>query len=287
MAIDERPRMYYKVADAKKLLLTQNTSSDLVERLNDLIQEAGELLEIQTRRRFDRRIQGIRRDGRDASHGGNVYEGNVLDTGDDLQELISVANGDGTSIALEHVELRRSRNAKYYSGVALINNTLAWTSDPDNIRRSSILLSGIWGYGGVWRTATTLTADISSSATSIAVAAFSTALERDMLIRIGSEMLYLEATATVSPLTVSRAQNGSTAAAHLNGATVYEFEPEPLVRRYIKRVIQWYSELDKSPLYGTVQVGDISVPVDMTTMPKDAAQIIDMLSRVNTIGSQR
>lgn len=283
--IDERPRSYLKIADAKKLLNTQNTSSSFEDKLLDLILEASRLLETETNRRFDRRFETVRRSARAAGNGGDVYDSNVLEAGDDLQAVSSITNGDGVAIDLDDIELRRSRGAAFYSGIALLTNSIQWASDPNNLRRSPIAINGIWGYGGRWRAVTTLSATITDSATSIAVGAI-TGLEQELLIKVGDELMIVEITPTASPITVERGVNGSTATAHNIGATLYEFEPDYVARRFIKRIVQWYSELDKSPLYGTVQVGDISAPIDITAIPKDAAQILKALTRPLSIGNQ-
>lgn len=287
--MNERPRSYLKVSEAKRLIHTTNTSEALEERLLDLIFEASALLERLTGRRFDRRLEGRYRSGRAMANGGHVYDGNVISTGDDLQALASVTNGGGASIDLNSLELRRSPGAAYYAGVALMSNSIAWESDPDGLRQEAVLITGEWGYGGRWKLISTLgAAVVSTSATSITVQTDAHAnFEQEMLLKIDSEYLIVDNNEGATPaVNVERGVNGTEAATHLINAPIYTFEPDRVVQRFIKRVVQWYDALDDAPLYGTVQVGDISVPVDLTSIPKDVTALTETLSRIHTIGRQ-
>lgn len=98
-------------------------------------------------------------------------------------------------------------------------------------------VTGVWGYhsdyANAWENITTLSAGITSSATSVAVT-LATNLSEGNLIRIDDEYMEITAIAT-NTLTVKRAQNGTTAVAHLNGASVAIFLVEPEIARICAR----------------------------------------------------
>jgi hypothetical protein len=92
-----------------------------------------------------------------------------------------------------------------------------------------------------------------------------------MVLRIGTEYLYVEALSGTGNLTaaVSRAYNGSIAAAHDTGTAIYRWKALPAVQSCIVRLIQLALEQDKSPTFGQRVIGDFTFPTTVDSYPKD------------------
>lgn len=153
----------------------------------------------------------------------NEIDPRTLKLDADLLEVISVVNGDGTTIPSTEYALR-PRNASPYIYIRLVDNsTYYWASDGAGDTHDVIAITGIWGfhnrYASAWLIGSTLAEDLETSETSIDVASGTLFAVGD-LIRFGNELGYLSAKAT-NTLTSTRAENGSTAATHLTSANVY------------------------------------------------------------------
>lgn len=138
----------------------------------------------------------------------------------------------------------------------------------------SISVTGLWGYGGQWAdTGTTLNGAISSTSATTFTSSAGASLEAGMMLKADSEQMYVESISS-NTITVTRGCNGTTAATHLTGATVYRWQSQDSVQNLMTRILMWRAEQDKAPLFGQVTVGDITFPVDVSSTPKD---IIDNL----------
>jgi hypothetical protein len=93
--------------------------------------------------------------------------------------------------------------------------------------QQTLLIAGQWGYVNDTLSVTTSDAISSTTATSASVTSAS-ALGPAQTILVDSEQLYITAISG-NTLTVERAVNGTTAATHSGGATVYKYDYPPLV----------------------------------------------------------
>lgn len=139
----------------------------------------------------------------------------------------SVVKIDGTTLATTDYELQRPDERYPYTDLKLETSAL-----PIN---DVLTITGLWGYrsyyeSAAWSTAGALASDITASATSMTLAG----LSAGALLKIGTE--FCRATAVSgSTVTLQRGVNGTTAAAHLTGATVSVFVPEPTIQRAAAR----------------------------------------------------
>ena len=93
--------------------------------------------------------------------------------------------------------------------------------------QQTLLIAGQWGYANDTLSVTTSDAISSTTATSVSVTS-ATDLGPAQTILIDSEQLYITAISG-NTLTVERGVNGTTAATHSGGATVYKYDYPPLV----------------------------------------------------------
>lgn len=248
----------------------------------DLLAGASSLIESQCDRRFDHRIETINHDARQQASGGDVV-GRALVLRDDLLSVTEIVNNGVTLAPSDYLLIPQGNRAPCKTLIQLTQTYSAWTW-ADSRPYDAIGVTGIWGYGGRWKLAGTLTASLGAGDLAITASA-PTALENRGVIRIDDEYLTIDEYVTANPLTVERAVNGSAAAAHSNGAAIYKFIPDALVTRLCLRLARWLNALSESPLVGVVSVGDYEQPIDLTAIPQDAKGMIDLLKRKESIGA--
>ena len=98
--------------------------------------------------------------------------------------------------------------------------------------QQTLLITGKWGYTGDTISVTTTDAISSTTATTISVAS-GTALSPAQTILIDSEQFYITAISG-NTLTVERGVNGTTAATHSSGVSVYKYDYPSLVSQACK-----------------------------------------------------
>jgi len=182
-----------------------------------------------------------------------------------------------TSIGIEDAAITtgyslRPRNADVLGNNAYrvirldVYGSQTWTavSDP----WEAIEITGTWGYGGSWvLTGATLGANMAIDATTF-TSSSGTLVEIGQTLKIDSEYLRITDVSGTT-VTVLRAINGSTAAAHTSGTVIYEWSAEPLVKAQIERLVLWKLQQQQSPLAGQVVIADMSFPVSNDGVPKD------------------
>jgi hypothetical protein len=152
----------------------------------------------------------------------DVPDDGILRLDEDLLEVITLTNGDTTTIAgTDYIEMP-ANNTPYW-GIKLKGSSgLSWQPDSDGNVEGVISLLGVWGYHNhyylAWRIASTLAEDLDTTETGVDVAD-GTAFAVGNLLRVGSELGYVSNIAT-NTLTSTRGENGSTAATHLTAAAV-------------------------------------------------------------------
>lgn len=237
-----------------------------------LILEMTEMLQTMCDRRFDEWIGTRYYTARRLSDGGDLLSARELQLDRELQTLTALTI-DGTSITPAQVRLMPLNGAYkawlYLKDTAELSTFLTGANDPVGC----ITVTGVWRHSGEWKnTGATISAGLNDSATTIAVSSVAS-LERDMVIRLDSEYALITGIAATT-LTLERGYNGSTAAAHLSGATVYRFKPGEAAKMAVKGMAQWWYEYRKSPLFGSVVIGDFNYAMLPESFPKQVLSII-------------
>jgi hypothetical protein len=114
-------------------------------------------------------------------------------------------------------------------------SNICWTWDANAESMGVIPLTGIWGYHNRytlrgWYAATTLSGAEDATTDTWAVADGS-AITQDMIVRVDNELAIVESCINNSIVVYQRGENGSTAATHDNGSTVYVWRPMPDIRQ--------------------------------------------------------
>lgn len=151
----------------------------------------------------------------------------TLELDDDLLEVITLANGDGTSITSTQYDLG-PRNQSPYREIRLKDNVaVQWLTTTTGNFHNVIAVTALWGYHPrylqAWRNATTLSADVTDTTSTTFTVTSAATFAVGNLIRLDNELSYLSAVSTT--LTGTRGENYSTAATHSSGINVYVWQP--------------------------------------------------------------
>jgi hypothetical protein len=174
---------------------------------------------------------------------------------DDLLELTTLANGDGTTVPLNNVILLPD-DAPAGALLLIAGSSFIWTQTP--VQAATV--TGIWGWHDRWASAWRDSSDtvqnnpLSSSATSITVADTDGTdiagepprFQVGHLLKIESEYLRVLAVNTATNvLTVLRGVNGTTAASHILNTPIYTYQPSPDIAAIaLTRAAQLYRQPD-------------------------------------------
>ncbi|MBZ0275374.1 MAG: hypothetical protein K8I60_04485 [Anaerolineae bacterium] len=186
---------------------------------------------------------------------------------EDLLELLTLTNGDGSSITLGdviHLPARGVIAALRLTG----GNAFTWQTSPFN----AITVTGIWGWhedwDSAWRDSADTVADnpLTASAVTVTVsdadgideAGLAPRFQAGQMLRIEEEYLrVLVVDATANTLAVQRGVNGTTAAGHIQGTPITVYQPSADVALLTLRYAAW---LYKEPDTGSLR----AAPEDMT-----------------------
>jgi len=194
------------------------------------------------------------------------------------EELLTVWDGDYSTQADADYMISPLDNSPITDLVRLNGNTWLASGATSSQQVNAIKVTGFTGYrylySEAWKTGSTLTGNIISSATSIAVTS-GTPFSAGMLLRIDSEFIELTGVST-NTLTVVRGVRGTTSASHSSGANVEYYIPEPVITRAVTRYASYM--LKRQGNFSTYTVdalgGASTMPSDM---PTEVKNILDEL----------
>lgn len=210
---------YKAYATARGQTATTDTTDDGV--VVDLLEKSSRDLEDWTLRQYHPTIETRLYD---------VPEGNQLWLDEDLLAVITLTNGDGTVITSGDYILQPANLTPKYCIELKDSSSVTWQANSSGSNKQVISLLGWWGYRKqftqrAWALGGTLGAALNASSTSLVMTA-GHSLTAGHIIKIDSEILNLSATGSTSATALARGDNGSTAAAHDNGSSVYIWKPQ-------------------------------------------------------------
>lgn len=252
---------YKNYVTARGQTSTTDATDDAVIEL--LLKMASRYIDEQTGRRFYPFVQTRYYD---------VPKGRVLALDSDLLQVISLVNGDGTTLASTEYTLK-PRNETPYQFIRLQDDsTYYWASNSAGDTHDVIAVTGIWGYHNkydlAWLLGSTLAEALDASETGMDVTSGTLFAEGD-IIKIDNELMYISAKAT-NTLTTTRGENGSTAATHDNGANVYVWQTMlELKSAVLETAMQAYKRRYGTSTNSTATItgaGVVLAPKDIPTM---------------------
>ncbi|MGQ9491732.1 MAG: hypothetical protein ACUVS6_13750 [Anaerolineae bacterium] len=276
---------YCTLYDLKMYLRIAETDSDA--QLAALAVSASAIIDAATRRAFYPRFE--------VRYYDHPRRADLLQLDDDLLEVLAftTANGAVTLAPSDYyLTCAGLHNVTPYDRIEMRldghHPSLEFRETPQ--RANAIM--GIWGYhedwAHAWDVVDSLTAAVNATTAALPVSdadgpdldGWTPRFKAGQLIRVDNEYLHVTAvTASTNLLTVRRAVNGSTAAAHDIGAAVAVYRPMADIVHATTRLAAWlYGQRDQpyAERIQAAQQGIISIPEGL---PADVRQVIARYAR--------
>lgn len=207
--------------------------------------------------------------------------------GYDLLAVTTLTNGDGDTISGSEYVLRSANEYPKWRIELKATGTSTFTWD--DTWHEAISIAGTWGYvpnyPSFWTASGSVVpaGNISDSATTATLVSAAT-LEVGMYVRVDSEVLQLVTVNTsTGAITFTRAELGTTAAAHTAAAVIYRANVLPDIMKAVRELAVYaYLSKDKSAgrvtVYegGTVTVDDLDPSVDRAIKDHRRKQIVSV-----------
>ena len=158
----------------------------------------------------------------------------------DLLEVTTLTNGDLLEITNSNYLLKGNR-PPYWCVSLRDTSTVSWATSAAGSAEQVISLAGVWGYHDLysqrgWLAVGTLGAAITDTSTLAFTMSAGHSVVVGNILKIDTEYYNVSTVATNTITPVKRGDNGSTAATHLNGATVYAWQPMDEVKQNVLEI---------------------------------------------------
>lgn len=210
----------------------------------------------------------------------DVPAGRELMVNADLLEVISASNGDGASIpSTEYYLVPRNTSPAYAVKITDVS-AYYWTTNAQGSFENAVTITGLWGYHDnyqreAWRLATTTAEALDASETEIDVSD-ANSLSVGQILKVDSELLYVTSIES-GKVKVQRGINGSTAATHLTGVSVYYWRYMPgAVEAVLETAMAAYHRRFGKSLSNTETITAAGVIVSPRDVPYSAASFISI-----------
>lgn len=217
----------------------------------------------------------------------DIPSGRELWIDEDLLEVITFTNGDLTSIASTEYLTRPYNQTPYYMLVLKGSTTVTWELDTNGNYEKVLTVTGIFGYrqdyARAWVSAGTLGAAMSSTSTlAFTMTAGHTLNSRGgQIVKVDNEIMNLSGSTSTTMTAIYRGDNGSTAATHLNGATVYLWEPQDEITALTLEVARMmYKSRFGENVESTATTTAAGVVVTPRSLPVWAQEVINRYRKV-------
>jgi hypothetical protein len=220
------PNLIATLADFKAYVVArgQTASTDTTDDgvITNLLEAASRYLDDKTHRQFYPSIE---------SDSYDIPGDSELHFDRDVLQVISLTNGDGTSIAAsEYILLPANLTPKYALQLKDVSS-VAWESDATSSSEQVIDLVAWCGYREkfaqrAWASVGTLGAAITDTTTLAFTMTAGHSVTVGQILKIDSEIYNVSTVVTNAVTPAQRGDNGSTATTHLIGATVYKWVPQ-------------------------------------------------------------
>jgi hypothetical protein len=200
----------------------------------DVLEATSRYCDSQTNRKF---YPSVETQSYDVPSGRSLY----LD--DDLLEVLSITNGDDSSVSSTYYNLYPA-NIYPKDEIRLTETTsLYWASSSTTCFEQVIDVNAIWGYRerysvNGWISGGTLGAAIGDTTTLAFTMTSGHDLDDGHIVRIDDELFVIKTVTTNKVTPFARGANGSTAATHSNSTAVYIWKPENDVEMATKQIAQ-------------------------------------------------
>ena len=200
----------------------------------------------------------------------NVPETSELRVKDDLLEVVTFTNGDDVVISSSDYLLLPADDYPKHTIKLRQSSSVGWQMDTSYGDEQIIDLAAVWGYHNnyaerAWSVGGTLAAAITTTTSLTATLTAGHACVTGQIWRIGNEVL--NGSISTNTLTAFvRGDNGSTAALHDNGSTVYYWNPQDDIK---EAAIMLVASLDKRRAGESISSETIATAAGVLITPRD------------------
>ena len=162
------------------------------------------------------------------------------------------------------------------------NSVYFWDSDTDSNPEAAIAVDAIWGYRQnygreAWSNVTTLAAGLARDS-SLAEPTTELLFSAGDVIKVDTEMM-LVTNCDTTGASVTRAYNGTTAAAHLAGAVMYRFNHDPVAEQAaLLQAARLYKRKDAP--FGVAGAGALGQVVAISDLDPDVRMMLFPVRRI-------
>ncbi len=206
---------------------------------------------------------------------------------DDLLEIITFTNGDDTTIASTEYILKPANAYPKYCLEMRAISTVTFEMDSNSSDQQVIDVLAFWGfhewYGTrAWKTGSTLNEGAGLNTTDLTFTVTSgTPFAENQVIKIDNEIMIVSAKSTNDITVISRGDNGSTAATHDNGDTVYIWQyPEEITALALEIAKIMYKSRQGENVETTAITTAAGVIVTPRSLPAWAPEVIRKYGRM-------
>lgn len=217
----------------------------------------------------------------------NVPEDDYLWFGDDLLAVISLTNGDATSIAATEYHFKpMNEYPKYALYLTDVTSTL-WEEKSTSSTQEAITLVGIFGYREkyatqAWVMGSTLNEGAGLNATDTTFTVTSgTLFKAGQIIKIENELMIIDSVSTNDITVIQRGDNGSTAATHVNATPTYYWRhPDDIVNFVLAMALMEYkARYQPQAVDVTSYMSPAGIVTQPRSLPVDAKDMINRYRR--------
>lgn len=211
---------YKNYVTARGQTATTDATDDAV--IESLLESASRYIDDETGRVFYPFIQNRYYD---------VPQGRELLLDEDLLEVITLTNGDSTTMSASEYDFVPKNIYPAYGLKIKDISSYMWQSNSQGSLENAVSVLAYWGYREKYNQRAWLQVDtISAAITNTTTLAFTTTSNNTLvpwnIIKIGNEIMNVHTASGHNITVVMRGDNGSTAATHLINTPVYVWQPE-------------------------------------------------------------
>ena len=200
----------------------------------------------------------------------------------DALEVVTITNGGTGALATTEYRTSPYNETPFFEIKLKPLSVYYWDSDSDANPEAAIAVDAIWGYRQnysreAWTNVTTLAAGLASDS-SLAETTTELLFSAGDVIKVDTEMM-LVTNCDTTGASVTRAYNGTTAAAHLAGATIYRFNHDPVVEQAtLLQAVRLYKRKDAP--FGVAGAGALGQVVSISDLDPDIKMLLFPVRRI-------
>lgn len=274
--------LYITTAEFKAFQRVTNTDAADDAVIDSIINSVSRFIEGYTGRRFFPVIETHLFDIPDFTN----PERDQIYLDDDLLSLTTLTNGDATVITSADYLLKPANKTPYWAVKIRNMSNVTWEPDSNGSGEQALSVNGLWGYHDdyqhAWVLGGTLGAAITTTSTLSATMTAGHTLASQQIWKIDNEIL--QGSVSTNTLTFNvRGDNGSTAATHLIGASVYIWQPIQAVTIAAQQIVNSFykKRFGENVTSATAMITGMGVVLSPKDIPDSALRLLQPLVRLS------